>query len=148
MTSFVHANDPTVHLGVQRVERAAQAARELQVGAKDMRGAASVLLAAGVAALVVVANQFVDAWSDGHMLAGWMLLWVVAFASLALLARPARRGAHRMPAAGARADSQLPLWHSELRRSYIDGDLSRAVNGIAVEDIRRYRHWPDTAGRF
>ena len=146
MTSFVQANDPAVHLGVQRVERAVRATRNLQFGGKDMRGAASLLLAAGVSALMVVASQFVDAWSDGHLLAAWMLLWLVAFASMALLAAPARRGAALL-ARGARtwrdarkrAAEDQRTWNAALHDARIMADLSRAMNGIAVEDARRYR---------
>ena len=54
-------------------------------------GAASLLLAAVVSALMVVANQVIDTWSPGHLLAAWMVLWVVA-ATLALLTLPAARG--------------------------------------------------------
>ena len=31
---------------------------------------------------MVVANQVIDTWSEGHLLAAWMVLWVVAFAAL------------------------------------------------------------------
>ena len=37
---------------------------------------------------MVVANQVIDTWSEGHLLAAWMVLWVVAFAALALLTLP------------------------------------------------------------
>ena len=40
--------------------------------------------------LVVVANQVVDTWSEGHLLAAWIVLWTVAFAAIALLATPVR----------------------------------------------------------
>jgi hypothetical protein len=44
-----------------------------------------------VSALLVVANQVIEAWSDGHLLMAWIALWAVAFAALALLAAPASR---------------------------------------------------------
>ncbi len=146
MTSFVAANDPTVHQGVQRVERAVQAARGLQFGAQGTRGTASLLLAAGVSALMVVASQVVDAWSEGHLLAAWMLLWLVAFASLALLAAPARRGAlllrqgaRAWSAARRQAREDERTWNAALQDARLMADLSRAMNGIAVDDARRYR---------
>ena len=42
---------------------------------------------------MVVANEVVDTWTEGHLLAAWILMWTVGFAALALLAAPARRAA-------------------------------------------------------
>ena len=61
---------------------------------KDTEGSrtlAGMLLAAAMAALLVVADQVIDTWADGHLLAGWVALWTVAFAALALLAPPLRK---------------------------------------------------------
>lgn len=55
------------------------------------RTLAGMLLAAVLAALLVVADQVIDTWVDGHLLAGWVALWTVAFAALALLAPPLRK---------------------------------------------------------
>jgi hypothetical protein len=55
------------------------------------RGLAAMLLAAAVAALVVLADQLIDTWADGHLFLGWVALWVVIFAGSALLAGTARR---------------------------------------------------------
>jgi hypothetical protein len=52
---------------------------------------AGMLLAAVLAALLVVADQLIDTWADGHLLAAWVALWTVAFAGLALLAPPLRK---------------------------------------------------------
>ena len=57
------------------------------------RGLAAMLLAAAVSALVVVADQMISTWADGHLLLGWVILWVVIFAGLALFAGTARRTA-------------------------------------------------------
>ena len=54
------------------------------------RTLAGMLLAAAMAALLVIADQVIDTWADGHLLAGWVALWTVAFAALALLATPMR----------------------------------------------------------
>jgi hypothetical protein len=54
------------------------------------RTLAGMLLAAVVAALLVVADQLIDTWADGHLLVVWVALWTVAFAALALLAPPLR----------------------------------------------------------
>jgi hypothetical protein len=146
MTHFVHPDFRDVHPGVERVERAATALKDMASRFDGVRGGASLLLAAVVSALVVVANQVVDAWGDGHLLAAWMVLWVVAFAALALLAAPARRAAallrgsaHAWTEARRRDAEDQRTWNAALRDARIMADLSRAMNGIAVEDLRRYR---------
>ncbi len=50
------------------------------------RGLAMMLLAAAVAALVVLADQMIGTWADGHLFLGWVALWVVIFAGSALFA--------------------------------------------------------------
>jgi hypothetical protein len=72
---------------------------------KDTEGSrtlAGMLLAAVMAALLVVADQVIDTWADGHLLAGWVALWTVAFAALALLAPPLRQITSAMAALYAR----------------------------------------------
>jgi hypothetical protein len=59
--------------------------------AEGSRTLAGMLLAAVLSALLVVADQVIDTWADGHLLAGWVALWTVAFAALALLAPPLRK---------------------------------------------------------
>ncbi len=48
------------------------------------QGLSIMLLATIVSALVVVADQVIDTWADGHLMMAWVALWVVAFAALAL----------------------------------------------------------------
>jgi hypothetical protein len=91
MTSFVHTEYPTSHPGVDRFESAVAATKAAARGFDTGRGLATFLLAATVSALLVVANQVIEAWSDGHLLMAWIALWAVAFAALALLAAPASR---------------------------------------------------------
>jgi hypothetical protein len=55
------------------------------------RSLATLLLAAAVAALVVLAEQMIGTWADGHLFLGWVALWVVIFASSVLFAGSARR---------------------------------------------------------
>jgi hypothetical protein len=109
------------------------------------RATASLLLAAIVAALLVVANQVIDTWTEGHLLAAWIAMWVVAFAALALLAAPARRAtaalraayrewrAHRLQ---ARHDEQF--WQAALSDARIMADISRAMSAAALRDVRSY----------
>jgi len=54
------------------------------------RALAGLLSAAVLAALLVVADQLIDSWAEGHLLLAWVMLWSVLFAGLALLARPLR----------------------------------------------------------
>ncbi len=66
--------------------------RQAQPPVRDnSRSLAGMLLAAVVAALLVVADQLIETWADGHLLVVWVALWSVAFAALALLAPPLRQ---------------------------------------------------------
>ena len=86
---------------------------EQRVGA----GSLSVLfLAALVAALVVAADRFVSTWADEHLFLGWVVLWVVIFAGLALFAGTAR-------ALAARAIRGLDRWSQALARSRAEARL-------------------------
>ena len=62
----------------------------------DPRGLATLLLAAVVAALAVVADQLIDSWADGHVLLMWVMLWAVVFAATLVFAGTARRVAQRL----------------------------------------------------
>lgn len=62
----------------------------------DPRGLATLLLAAVVAALAVVADQLIDSWADGHVLLMWVMLWAVVFAATLIFAGTARRIAQRL----------------------------------------------------
>src|SRR3954469_13758544 len=95
MTSFVHLDYSTEHPGVVRAERAAHSLKRI---ASRAGNGPTLLLAAIVSALLVVANQVVDTWTEGHLLAAWIILWAVAFAGLALLAAPARSAAQSLRA--------------------------------------------------
>lgn len=145
MTKFVHIDFHPEHHGIARIQGAVNHLRQIVAREGGARGATSLLLAALVAALLVVANQMMDAWGDGHLLAGWMVLWVIAFAGMALLAAPVRaavaalRNAAKVwSEARQREAEDEKTWNAALRDARIMADLSRAMNGIAVDDIRRY----------
>jgi len=80
---------------------------------------AGVLLSAVIASLLVVADQVIENWADGHLLLGWVALWSLVFAGLAFCARPLRRAStalaqfvekHLKAAAQARLEARM--WDS------------------------------------
>lgn len=123
MAEFVHVDMPKSHPGVVRFEAAARyvSGKRLDVG----RTLAGMLLAAMVAALLVVADQLIETWADGHLLAAWVLMWVVAFTAIAFVTPAARRlasylvsalDAWSVRVAQRRADARLwALAHKDAR---------------------------------
>ena len=145
MTQFAHVDYPTQHPGVERIERAASALRQIATGFDGARGAATLLLAAIVSALLVVANQVVDTWTEGHLLAAWIVLWTIAFAGIALFAAPARRfvaGTRAYAKGAAQARRQKAegrkFWDVALTDARVMADLSRAMSADATRDVRGY----------
>ena len=49
--------------------------------ATSSKALASLLLSAGVAALVVMADQLMEPWAESHVVAAWIALWAVAMMS-------------------------------------------------------------------
>ena len=113
---FVHLDYPTTHSGVVRAEQAVEKARAIGHTMTGPGSLALLLLSAVVAALVVVADQMMDTWADGHMLAAWVALWAVAFAAVGLFA-----GATRQLAAAML--SSLDAWSANLARRRADERL-------------------------
>jgi hypothetical protein len=146
MTSFARVTYPNEHPGVVRFQRAAAAVKSIARNFDGARGAGALLLAAIVSALLVVANEVVETWTDGHLLAAWIVLWTIAFAALALLAEPAREAAvsakarlARGAAARRQARADRQLWHAALTDARVMADLSRAMTAQGVShDLRRY----------
>jgi hypothetical protein len=93
MNSFVQPSYPTHHEGIERVGVAIDSAKKAYRNFDSARGIATFLLAAVVSGLLFAANQAIDTWADGHLLAAWVALWAVAFAAMALAATPIRRAA-------------------------------------------------------
>jgi hypothetical protein len=134
MTSFVHTEFPTSHPGVERFELVFAAGQATAKKFDSGRGLATILLAATVSALLVVANQVIEAWSDGHLLLAWIALWAVAFAALALLAGPARQLARNVrPALAAwraarKAQAEdRKLWELACQDARVMSDISAAM---------------------
>ncbi|MEK9802790.1 MAG: hypothetical protein VW475_05220 [Curvibacter sp.] len=138
--SFVHLEYSTSHPGVERLERVIHAAEGLRKGWSATRGLAGVLLAAMVATLVVVADRLMDTWADGHLLAAWVLMWVIGFSALALLAPTARGIAARVMAgldgwsqnvARRRADERL--WDLARKDPRVMADIQAASSRAEEE---------------
>ncbi|NVO07052.1 MAG: hypothetical protein HXX19_14535 [Rhodoferax sp.] len=98
------------------------------------RALAGMLLAAAMAALLVVADQVIDTWSDGHLLAGWVALWTVAFAALALLAPPLRQmagfmagGFFRHIATMRAAQAEMHMWEIAARDPRVMDEIREAM---------------------
>jgi len=90
MSTFVHTQFIQKHPGVERVEGIVAKYQAYSQPFEGAKGLAALLLGALVSALLVVANQVIDSWSDGHLMAAWIALWLVSFSSLALFDGPVR----------------------------------------------------------
>ena len=106
------------------------------------RSLAALLLAAALAALIVVADRLVSTWADGHLFAGWVFLWIVVLAGLALFAGTARRLAQRamlgldawsQARAVARADARL--WDAAQSDSRLMAELMQAQSRDLDDDL-------------
>ena len=80
-----------------------------EVSVESSRSLAAMLMAAVLAALLVVADQLIDTWVDGHLMLAWVLMWSIAFAALALLAVPMRHLA-------SHAANAIHGWWAEYQR--------------------------------
>ena len=105
------------------------------------RGLSALLLAAAIATLIVVADQVIDAWADGHLMLAWVLLWAVVFAGLALFADSARRIARRGMVALdtwsrslAEARAEMRLWEMARRDPRLMSDLMAARDRATQAD--------------
>lgn len=144
MTSFVPVDQPTEHPGVVRAERAASLIAQGGRALVQSQSAATLLLAALVSALLVVANQVIDTWTEGHLLAAWVVMWTVAFAALALLAAPAARAAaglratlERRRADRKQAADDEKLWDVALTDARVMADIGRAMSSDAARAVGR-----------
>ena len=135
MTRFINPDYPTEHAGVSRFSRVADSVKQTVRSFDGARGAATLLLAAIVSALLVVANEVIETWTEGHLLAAWIVMWAIAFASLALFAEPARVLGRRVRAGLAawaverrQAAEDEKLWAVAVMDARVMADLTRAVS--------------------
>ena len=80
------------------------------------RALASLLLAAGVSALVVLADQLLESWAERHEIAAWLVLWGIAVAAIVLL-----RGITRV--AARKAMGALDAWSAKVAQRRADERL-------------------------
>lgn len=119
------------------------------------RALASLLLAAGVATLVVVADQLMESWAERHVIAAWLALWAIAVAAIVVLRGAtralARQTMHGLDAWSARvaqrrADRRLwtmaqndPRMMSDLRCALDRGEDGPAPDLEALTQRRAQR---------
>ena len=144
-TSFARVDYPARHPGVERASRVIGSAQRAVRNFDSGRATATLLLAAIVSALLVVANQVIDTWTEGHLLAAWIVLWTIAFAALALLAAPARGVAAALrvnfkawQARRLQERHDLQYWQAALQDARIMADISRAMSAAALRDVKVY----------
>ena len=132
MTTFIQPGFSTRHAGVDRVESAAVAVRR---GFDSTKGLSAMLLAAMVSALLVVADQLMDTWAEGHLMVAWVVLWAVGFTAVAVFAGAARKVATALVraldawsarVAQNRADRRL--WATALSDPRVMADLTMAIS--------------------
>ena len=125
MSSFAPSPFSDRHPSPEQLEAALLTARDLHRGFDGSKGMAAVLLAAIVSAMLVVADQLLETWVDGHLMAAWVALWAIGFVALALLAGTVRRFSARVFVA-------LDEWAARKAQSRADERLW----SIALQDAR------------
>ena len=128
--NFVHLEYPLTHPGVDRAEQAVANFKRMGDNFSPTR-----TLAAIVAAFVVVADQMMATWADGHLLAAWVALWAVAFAAVGLfagvsktLAIQAKQALDAWSASMARRRSDERLWSIAQTDARLMSELQSALS--------------------
>jgi hypothetical protein len=98
-------------LGTMTAAPAAQAAPST-----SSKTLANLMLAAGVAALVVGVDQMIDNWAESHVVAAWLALWAVAVLAIVLLRGLTRHLAQNLM-------TGLDAWSAHVARSRADERL-------------------------
>lgn len=140
MTRFIQPDFPLQHAGATRVTRLLNRARHAMRWLGSAAGMASLLVTAGLSALIVVVDQIVSAWADGHLLAAWIALWLIVFGLLAVFsdairAWPLRLQAHilaRRKVAAQRAEDRR-TWAAALADPRLMAELDCAFLHAPLE---------------
>jgi hypothetical protein len=91
MSSSIQTSYMAHRVGDVRRETNDSAGAESHKGFDSTKGLSFMLLAAIVSSLVVVADQLVETWVNGHLMVAWIALWVVCFTAMAMFAGAARK---------------------------------------------------------
>ena len=119
----------------RRATAPAQPAQSVQPAPSGVgvRGLSVMLLAAAVSTLVLLADQYGHVLTDGDLFMGWVLMWVVVFASMALFAGTARSLAARAmrvldgwSLARARSRAEARMWEIARTDPRIMAELTQA----------------------
>jgi len=115
---------------------------------------ANLLLAAGVAALVVGVDQMIDRWAESHVVAAWLALWAVTVLAILLLrgltrylAQNLMTGLDAWSAHVARSRADERLWTMAKSDPRLMSDLQVAMDRTSeeatpvrdLETLRRHR---------
>jgi len=134
--NFVHLDYSTSHPGVVRAEQAVANIKRMGEAFSLTRSLAAMLLAAVVAAFVVVADQMIDTWADGHLLAAWVALWAVVLAAAGLFSGPSKTLAFQIK-------TGLDVWSAKLAQNRADDRMW----AIAQTDSRLMSDLQSAMGR-
>jgi hypothetical protein len=115
---------------------------QAQKPATSSKALASLLLGAGVAALVVMADQLMEPWAESHVIAAWIALWAVAVVAIAALrglsrhlAQQVMHGLDGWSAGVAQRRSDRRLWAMAQTDSRMMSDLQAAFDREDNEDL-------------
>lgn len=152
MTSFVSPDYPSKHGGLTRMRDGLSTLPSFATSADSAKGLAGVLVAGGVAAAIVVADQIVTAWADGHLLLAWIAMWAIVFTLLALFSDSIRTWPTRLSAdidarllAYNQAAEDARIWAAAQTDHRLMAELQLAK--MRADDAARERgeappHWP------
>ena len=152
MTSFVQPELPRMHEGADRFASAIDWAGKTLSRIGSPAGMASLLIAGGLAAVIVVAEQVVSAWTDGHLLAAWIAMWLIVFGLIAVFSSAirawpvqwqARIQVRRQKAAEREADART--WAAALDDPRLMAELDCALlraQQLAQAEGRAMPLWP------
>jgi hypothetical protein len=140
--NFVHLDYPLTHPGVDRAEKVVNNFKRLSDTFNPTRTLAIMLLAAVVAAFIVVADQMIDTWAEGHLLAAWVALWAVVFAAVGLFAGVSKSvaiqlktGLDRWAAHAAQRRSDERLWEIAQTDARLMSELQIAMSRSDEETL-------------
>ena len=92
MSTFVNPGFIKSHPGVNRFETMMDGFKGVNSTAESSgRSMLVLLLTAAFSAFLVVANQVIDTWTEGHLMLAWIAFWTFAFCLVALAITPIKR---------------------------------------------------------